>query len=55
MHQPTLKPIVLVLKKLLLAQNLNQPYLGGLNSYSLVIMTYAFLQMFGTTSTSKNL
>jgi len=55
MNQPTLKPIVLVLKKILLEQNLNQPYLGGLNSYSLVIMTYAFLRWFGTPSTSKNL
>lgn len=54
-NQPTLKPIVLVLKKILQLHNLNQPYLGGLNSYSLVIMTYAYLRWFGTPSTSKNL
>lgn len=55
--QPSLKPIVLVLKKILQRYNLNQPYSGGLNSYSLVLMTSAFLKRFGgeVTSMSKNL
>lgn len=56
MDFPTLKPIVLVLKKILLVHNLNQPYLGGLNSYSLVLMTSAFLNhCAGVESMSKNL
>lgn len=40
-----LKPLVLVLKKLLQNYNLNYSYTGGLNSYSLVLMTFAFLQI----------
>ena len=56
MHFHNLKPIVLVLKKLLQNHNLNQPYLGGLNSYSLVLMTSAFLTRFKEVeSMSKNL
>jgi non-canonical poly(A) RNA polymerase PAPD5/7 len=56
MHQPDLKPIVIVLKKLLHAHDLNQPYHGGLSSYSLVLMTSAFLRMFNEIkSISKNL
>jgi DNA polymerase sigma len=38
-----LKPLVLVLKKLLQNYNLNHTYTGGLNSYSLVLMAFAFL------------
>lgn len=55
-RHPTLKPIVLVLKKILQTYNLNQPYLGGLNSYSLVLMTSTFLAHCGEVdSMSKNL
>jgi DNA polymerase sigma len=47
---------VIVLKKILQKYNLNQPYSGGLNSYSLVLMTSAFLKHFGgVQSMSKNL
>jgi DNA polymerase sigma len=51
-----LKPIVLVLKKLLQNHGLNHPYHGGLNSYSLVLITSAFLHRFNVVeSVSKNL
>jgi DNA polymerase sigma len=54
--QLELKPIVLFLKKLLQNNNLNQPYHGGLNSYSLILMTSAFLSKFSQVqSVSKNL
>ena len=43
MRRNELKPIVLVLKKLLQNYDLNNAYRGGLNSYSLVLMTYTFL------------
>jgi DNA polymerase sigma len=47
---------VLVLKKLLQTHGLNHPYHGGLNSYSLVLITSAFLKRFsGVDSMSKNL
>ena len=50
-----MKPIVLILKKLLQCKNLNQPYLGGLSSYSLVLMTSSFLKSQNTNSMAKNL
>ena len=42
-RHPTLRPVVLLLKMILLKHGLNQPYSGGLNSYSLVLMATAFL------------
>eukprot|EP00347_Sterkiella_histriomuscorum_P003090 403365629 len=54
--QAELKPIVLFLKKLLQNNSLNEPYHGGLNSYSLILMTSAFLHKFSEVqSVSKNL
>ncbi|CDW72233.1 UNKNOWN [Stylonychia lemnae] len=50
-QQPFLKPIVLFMKKLLQNSNLNQPFYGGINSYSLVLMVSAFLNKFGNYST----
>lgn len=50
-----LKPIVMVLKKLLQINNLNSPYHGGLSSYSLVLMTYAFLARYDVQQMGKNL
>lgn len=55
MHFVDLKPIVMVLKKLLEASNLNQPYHGGLSSYSLVLMTSTFLNTCAANSMGKNL
>ena len=55
-RHPTLRPVVLLLKMILLKHGLNQPYSGGLNSYSLVLMATAFLQHLGIKdSISKNL
>jgi len=38
-----LRSIVLIVKKLLAKYGLNKPYSGGLNSYSIVLMTSSFL------------
>lgn len=47
---------MLLLKKILHIHGLNQPYSGGLNSYSLVVMATTFLKQFGVKdSISKNL
>lgn len=50
-----LKPIVMILKKLLETYNLNEPYHGGLSSYSLVLMTSTFLNTCSANSMGKNL
>lgn len=50
-----LKPIVMILKKLLQKSNLNSPYHGGLSSYSLVLMTSTFLSMYSVNQMGKNL
>ena len=42
-----LRNIVLIIKKLLAKHNLHKPYSGGLNSYSIVLMTSTFLEKFG--------
>lgn len=47
-----LRSIVLIVKKLLGRHELNKPYSGGLNSYSIVLMTSSFLQKFGINHTS---
>ncbi len=50
-----LKPIVLVLKKLLALNDMNSPYSGGLSSYSLVLMVSTYLYTCETRSMGKNL
>jgi len=47
-----LRSIVLIVKKLLARYGLNKPYSGGLNSYSIVLMTSSFLQKFGINNVS---
>lgn len=47
MKYSDLRSIVLIVKKLLARYGLNKPYSGGLNSYSIVLMTSSFLQKFG--------
>eukprot|EP01012_Entosiphon_sulcatum_P009387 TRINITY_DN1525_c0_g1_i1.p1 TRINITY_DN1525_c0_g1~~TRINITY_DN1525_c0_g1_i1.p1 ORF type:complete len:382 (-),score=51.79 TRINITY_DN1525_c0_g1_i1:49-1167(-) len=42
---PAAKPLIIVLKALLRAANLNNVYLGGLSSYSITLMVVSFLQM----------
>ncbi|CAN0075687.1 unnamed protein product [Phaeothamnion confervicola] len=41
---PVLRPLVLVLKQLLLERGLNDAYMGGLSSYALTVMAAAVLQ-----------
>lgn len=58
MKYKDLRSIVLVVKKLLARYDLNKPYSGGLNSYSIVLMTSTFLEEYGCiqdNSLSKNL
>ena len=47
-----LRSIVLIVKKLLSKYGLHKPYTGGLNSYSIVLMTSSFLQNFGINNVS---
>jgi len=44
---PMLKPVVLILKKLFAANNLNVTFTGGINSYSTIMMCGAFLSNYG--------
>lgn len=44
---PEVRPLALVLKQFLREQGLNEAFSGGLSSYSVVLMTTAFLQMWG--------
>ena len=48
MKYKDLRSIVLIVKKMLSKHNLNKPYSGGLNSYSIVLMTSTFLEAFGS-------
>jgi len=41
---PPLKPLVLVLKQFLVEKGLNDPYVGGISSYGLVLMVAAILR-----------
>ena len=41
-----LKPMILVLKRLLYILQLEDPYLGGLTSYGLLLMIVAFIQVY---------
>ena len=50
-----LRTIVIVLKKLLEYKDLNEPYRGGLSSYSLVLMITSFLNICDAHNKSKNL
>lgn len=47
-----LRNIVLIIKKMLAQHELHKPYSGGLNSYSIVLMTSTFLEKFGINQTS---
>ena len=40
-----LRPLVLVIKKILLSNQLHDTYTGGLGSYSLFLLVVAFLQV----------
>ena len=44
-YHPELRPLVLVLKKLLKENDLNNPYTGGLSSYALVLMVEGLLRV----------
>lgn len=50
-----LRTIVIVLKKLLESKDLNEPYRGGLSSYSLVLMITSFLNTCNAHHKAKNL
>ena len=52
---PLLKPLTLVLKQFLVEKGLNDPYLGGLSSYALVIMITSCLQRFSHIHRSADL
>lgn len=45
-HYPVVRGLVLVLKHILVSENLNSPFEGGLSSHSLIILVSAFLRHF---------
>lgn len=47
---PVLRPVCLMLKKLLVKHDLNDPYTGGLGSFSIFVMLYATLYFERTSS-----
>lgn len=44
-RQPAMKPLLLVMKQFLFSRALNEVVSGGLGSYSLLLMVYAFLEL----------
>jgi non-canonical poly(A) RNA polymerase PAPD5/7 len=48
-HFPALPKLVFVLKQFLLQRDLNEVFTGGISSYSLILMTVSFLQVFTET------
>ena len=52
---PPLKPLTLVLKQFLVERGLNDPFVGGLSSYGLVLMIVAVLQGQPNAATAHNL
>ena len=50
---PVLRPVCLVLKKLLVNNGLNDPYTGGLGSFSLFLMLYLALSQENLTSSQR--
>ena len=45
-HYPVVRGLVLVLKHILVSENLNSPFEGGLSSHSLIILVSAFIRHF---------
>jgi len=45
-HYPVIRGLVLVLKHILVSENLNSPFEGGLSSHSLIILVSAFIRHF---------
>jgi hypothetical protein len=45
-HYPVVRGLVLVLKHILVSENLNSPFEGGLSSHSLIILVSAFVRHF---------
>lgn len=50
---PVLSKLVLVLKQFLLQRDLNEVFTGGISSYSLILMTISFLQVFHSVALFK--
>ena len=44
-HFPQIKPLIKILKKLLIFKNLNNSYKGGMSSYCLFLIIYSYLRM----------
>lgn len=43
---PSLKPIILIIKRILLEKGLNSPFNGGLASFSCIMMVLAYLKSY---------
>ena len=44
-HFPQIKPLIKILKKLLILKNMNNSYKGGMSSYCLFLIIYSYLRM----------
>ena len=44
-HFPQIKPLIKILKKLLIFKNMNNSYKGGMSSYCLFLIIYSYLRM----------
>ena len=44
-HFPQIKPLIKILKKLLILKNMNNSYKGGMSSYCLYLIIYSYLRM----------
>jgi len=44
-HFPQIKPLIKILKKLLIIKNMNNSYKGGMSSYCLFLIIYSYIRM----------
>ena len=53
-HFPQIKPLIKILKKLLIMKNMNNSYKGGMSSYCLFLIMYSYIKMQGNFYTNNN-
>ena len=53
-HFPQIKPLIKILKKLLIMKNMNNSYKGGMSSYCLFLIMYSYLKMQYSFYTNNN-
>ena len=53
-HYPQIKPLIKILKKLLILKNMNNSYKGGMGSYCLFLIIYSYLRMHNSFYANSN-